>query len=275
MTILICRHAEVIGHWKQTLTALRKILPENGHHYTLSNEEGYEVELTVGNAAREVTLRYDGRHIPVVPFLDVPSGRTSTYWLAWHEGWRQPQTGTGRDRRQYRSSSIAVYVGEPGSNKDQVLRAEWAGAEYETVGKSRQIVFQGRGAAHPHWHLAGLENNGNIATRGLSQFEPAEPAAIGLAAFADEAGDAGAVRDGTAFLEAGRNSRLDMIEPAWASIHLATSARWAQMEWTGPSGPHDTHSANPVNCGEIRSWVVSCVRYLQSELQGQVRRGRW
>lgn len=273
MTVLICRHAEVTDHWKKMLAGLRAVLPENGLHYRISQAGNYDAELTVGNVAAEKTLRYDGRLIPVVPFIDVTQGQPTTYWLAWYEAWRQPQTGGAQGRRQFRSSSVTIYNGSAGSNKRQVLRAEWAGAEVVTIGKERQVVFQGRHAAHPHWHLAGLEKTVDLE-RNTSQPEADERSPTGLAAFGTPTDREVGVADRTALLE-GNTSDLDLIDPAWARVHLATSARWAQAEWRGPSGSNDTHATNPASCEEVRSWVISCIRYLQSELQGQISRARW
>ena len=274
MTVLVCRETDVVDHWRSTTEALRAILPESGGYYVhRPDSSGYSVDLVVGNSTSETTPRYSGGSAPIVPLLDVPTGRPSLYWMAWHEGWRPPQVGSRRKTRQFCSSSVAIYFGLSGFTKTQVLRAEWAGAEMVTVGTKIEIRFQGNGAAHPHWHLAGLERFDHEAG-GLAQFDAMEPAHTGLAAFTDVIDAIGPASDRTTdFSEVDPVSSTE-IASAWARVHLATSARWAQEEWGGPGNSDATHASSPAHCREIRSWIVSCVRYLQSELQGQVSRRR-
>ena len=274
MTLLVCREADVFDHWRRTISALRDVLPENGGHYIhRPDPSSFSVELTVGKVPSETTHRYAGGRVPIVPFLDVPTGQPSTYWIAWHEGWRLPQARSRSKSRQFRSSSITIYSGLPGCAKTQVLRAEWAGAEAVSVGSKTKIRFQGNGAAHPHWHLAGLDR-ATVETGGLAQFDAADTETTALAAFAEAVASADPNSDRITHAGSADLPRLADIAPAWARIHLAASARWAQEEWNGPGSADTMHAFNPADCGEIRSWIVSCVRYLQSELQGQVRRRR-
>lgn len=266
MSVLVCRQDAVHAHWQKLRASFRKILPENGSYYEVEALSADRVQLRLGNGASETTIRYDGQRIHLVPFIDVAPGQQQNYWLAWYESWKDPQAEQGKTRRQFHSSSITVYAGLPGGNKYQVLRAEWAGGDLVGKGKDRKVVFQGKGAAHPHWHLSGLE----AMAAGVSDFAESVSVDVDdeLAQLARELGeDIGGPAD--------QPSRLERIDPAWASIHLATSARWAQNEWLGQDGPHDVHASDPASCGEIRSWLVSCVRYLQSELQNQILRGRW
>ncbi|MDP2779279.1 hypothetical protein [Devosia sp.] len=270
MTVLICRQSDVAAHWQNIRADFRRILPENGAFYDIERLSEDRVQLRLGNGAAETTIRYDGQRVHLVPFLDVVSDQPQNYWLAWYESWKDPQSGQGKSRRQFHSSSITVYAGSPGSNKYQVLRAEWAGGEVVGNGKDQKVVFQGKGAAHPHWHLSGLETLGTAPLQLVD--DVVADSDDELAMLARELGAEDELLGTIAFPS---QSRLERIDPAWASIHLATSARWAQKEWTGQDGPHDMHATDPESCGEIRSWLISCVRYLQSELQTQIHRGRW
>jgi hypothetical protein len=276
MSLLICRQNDVRAHWTSTVTALSRVLPEgSGRYAPKPASNGYEVELSLIGGASETTTRYTGGVIPIVPFLDVPPSVPVTYWLAWHERWRAPQAGPARNRSQFASSSIAIYFGMPGNKKRQVLRAEWAGAAIEKVGGKDQLLFQGSSAAHPHWHLAGVEDIIAERSATLSQFEASDTNQFGLASFSDF-GEAlvGGTSIETSFLGSNVEPATSEIPEAWARIHLAASARWAQEEWRGPENSNAMHAVDPASCIEIRSWIVSYVRYIQSELQSQVAHGR-
>lgn len=257
MMLLYASKPDILEHWKNTVTALNTVLPERPGGYTgRSTADGLAVELVLRSADNEIALRHNDRPVPVVPFLDGLRDGSETYWLAWHEAWRVPQL-SGKTRKgnlQFRSSSLTVYVGEIGAAKTQTLRAEWAGAEVQSG--TTAIVFQGGGAAHPHWHLSVLHG-----------IEDGEIPRDGTRSSLTEETEASTT---FAILEA----RLRSLDPAWAGVHLAVSARWAEFEWPGPEGPHDMHAQNPTSLNQIRTWIVSCTRYLQSELQAQLQRGR-
>lgn len=255
--LLYASKSDITEHWRATVRSLNTILPERPSGYTgLPTSDDLAIELVVRGAESEVALRHNDRPVPVVPFLTGLRDSAQTYWLAWHETWRLPQqpSKTRKNNLQFRSSSLTIYVGEVGSAKMQALRAEWAGAEVQSG--TNAVVFQGNGAAHPHWHLAGLHDPSSTRQGDAGQ----------LAELAAEA----ETSESFAALE----PQLQSLEPAWAGVHLAASARWAEMEWRGPVGPHDMHAHAPVDCGQIRTWIVSCTRYLQAELRAQLLRSR-
>lgn len=262
---LVCSRGEVRDHRGALAAALRAILPAQGGQVVARvSGDDLEADLRLSGTDQEYAGRR-GLPTPVVPMLEATPDSPSRFWLAWHEGWRAPQPMTGRraPRKgsiQFRTSSVSVYVGDPGAPKRQVIRGEWAGAEVSSA--TGRPAFQGNGAAHPHWHYAGLDADDKDGG-GLS--------ALAASTFGAEAGVVDFEPDAPApqVARAARGS-----DAAWAGVHLAASARWAQLEWLGPRGPDAAHAFDPADCAEIRRWIVSCVRYLQSELQGQLVRSR-
>lgn len=255
--LLFASKPQIAEHWQATVKSLNTILPERPSGYTgIKSADDLTVELALRGAESETALRHNDRPVPVVPFLTGLRSGSQTYWLAWHETWRTPQqtSKTRKNNLQFRSSSLTVYVGEVGSAKTQALRAEWAGAEVQSG--TNTVVFQGSGAAHPHWHLAGL-------------YDPAS-LDMGAPQPIDDLGGQVEISETFAALD----PRLQSLEPAWAGVHLAASAKWAEAEWPGPDGPHDMHAHAPGNCDQIRTWIVSCTRYLQAELRSQLTRSR-
>jgi hypothetical protein len=63
-------------------------------------------------------------------------------------------------------------------------------------------------------------------------------------------------------------------ELCWTRIHLATNAKWATQPWPGPVGPNDAHATGPTDLPALRRWLVSCTRYLQAQIQGELQRAR-
>ena len=276
MPILLQRLAEIREHWQAVANDFANTLPRTGGTYRVSRDisaPGIAI-LVCTNFRDELAVRYGGTRVTVVPFLQTTADEMPRYWLGWYEEWHPP-TGRKSERRlQYRSSAITIYYGTQGERKRQLLRAEWAGAEYfdERLGR---YIFQADGAAHPHWHVNGIRGYFDDLAQEL------EKVARDTELCRDIAVDR--VRDfGNEDVEADIAELITFpsfplpsaSELSWTTIHLAANARWCDNPWRGPTGPQDMHANTPSDCIQIRRWLISCVRYLQAEIESNLIRGR-
>jgi hypothetical protein len=259
MPVLTQRWTEIRAHWHATAHALKGVLPADGGDYHPEYEHGAaRATLICGKYPNEIAERMGGTVVRVVPFLAATSEDELRYWLGWYEEWQLPAQGKATRSLQFRSSAITIYYGGAGTTKRQLLRAEWAGAESYSEAKNRH-VFQADGAAHPHWHLDGIRTYYDDIARQieatLTGFDRDQPELAGLVPL-------------STFNTPTRE------ELAWTGIHLAAAVRWAEAPWPGPPGPHETHATSPTDTKQIRSWLTSCVRYLQVQFQHEIERGR-
>ena len=207
--------------------------------------------------------RDTGLRVPIVPLIESLPQESPVYWMSWFEQW-SPEEKSNSKKLQFRSSSITFYKGERETPKLQLLRAEWSGVQ--KIEKNTD-VFQGNGAAHPHWHFDALRGHLDDIGRQLESLERAPEATRGsiVEEFRDF-GDAEAEQDvATLFLP--RTVQLpSQKELNWTAIHLAAAARWSDEAWHGPEGPHHMHARGPDDPEALRHWLSSCVRYVQAEI---------
>jgi hypothetical protein len=263
------------AHWQSLRNSLGGLLPrENGTAYIeKESSSSPTAALRCRNYADEIAERYGGRTVPVVPLLSDQTDEQPWFWLGWYEQWGVPSRGRVRKRLQFGSSAVTVYVGLRGSEKRQLLRAEWAGPTEES---DDRFVFQSDGAGHPHWHVDGIRGYLEDVLRSWDRLVDERKAARDLARDrVRDFGDEQAEEDIANLFEIPAISLPTANDLAWTEIHLAACARWAERPWPGPSGPHDMHASNPENCEQVRDWLLSCVRYLQAEIEDKLLRARY
>ena len=252
MPVLLKKHTEIRVHWEALGAAMQTILPRSGGSYRAQYEHAV-ANLRCSNFPDETAFRIGGTQVTVVPLVQTTESDPPLHWLSWFEEWTEPKTRAGRRQLQFGSSSITVYYGKQSNPKRQLLRAEWTGALREEHG---QEVFQAPGAAHPHWHVDGVR----------AYFSEHEQSLL------DPIVSEGAVseipREPTFVIP-------DRAELCWTGVHLATHAQWPDNPWPGPAGPHDMHAAGPSDLLPLRNWLISCTRYLQAQIQGELLRARW
>ena len=251
MGVLIARDNEISEHWNQMVNMFMAVLPESGGQYRLSQSnvnEFNEAELSCQSFPNTVAIRLDGSEVHLVPLLETVT-EPPNVWINWHEAWRSPQMGPRQRRRQFHSSSVTVYIGAASETKLQVLRAEWAGAEVDEQNQNN-FVFQGNGAAHPHWHLDGISRMHDVYTKHWSRISQDFMARRDLA------------------------REVNVSDEALQLFDISDVPSLSEDQWLGPSGPSDMHAENPGSCINVRRWLVSCVHYLQTEIQEQMHKGR-
>jgi hypothetical protein len=266
--LLLRKDQEIKAHWYATASDLGAILPRCGGNYRPATEH-YVATLTCENFPRETALRLGGLMVPVVPFLQTTPDDPVHHWLGWHEEWGAPERGRTGRFMQFRSSALTVYFGNSDAPKRQLLRAEWAGVLRE---ENEKDIFQSPGSAHPHWHVDGIRDYFDDLRRQLSDRQISDDLTEGEAQefIGDET-----EQDGSNPVAALLVDLPTKDELCWTRIHLATHARWATQPWPGPAGPNDTHAAGPTDLPALRSWLTSCVRYLQAQIEDQLLRDRW
>jgi hypothetical protein len=264
MPLLSKRRDEVKHHWHAAASALGDILPGSAKSYRPFFEEpaGTTATLVCQRFHSETALRDTGLRIPIVPLIESASSESPTYWMSWYEQW-SPEIRASSNKLRFHSSSITIFKGVQDAPKLQLFRAEWSGVQ--KVEKQKDI-FQGNGAAHPHWHFDALrsylENTGRQLARAEQHPENARVAA------ADEVRDFGDVpleqEVASSFRPVDYSPSANELD--WTAIHLANDARWSEQAWPGPEGPHDVHARGPESPDALRRWLSSCVRYVQAEI---------
>jgi hypothetical protein len=275
MALLLERMDAINAHWQLLRGSLESVLPRGNGRVYIDREHSSSptAALKCSNYADEIAERYGGLEVPVVPLLNSQNEEDAWFWLGWHEEWTAPNLGKTGKRLQFRSSAITVYIGLRGHVKRQLLRAEWAGPTEQI---DHRYVFQADGAAHPHWHVDGIKSYIDDVSRAFDRLSQDREVARELARdrvrdFADEAAE----EDITGLFEIPTVPLPSSGDLTWTEIHLAACARWAEQPWPGPEGPHDMHANNPATCEQIRFWVLSCVRYLQAQIEDKLLRARY
>jgi hypothetical protein len=275
MVALLETRNGIRAHWRTAASQLGAALPlTGGNYFAQYNSSEYVASLGCNNHPNEVALREGGLAVPVVPLLHSTSDDSIDYWLGWHEQWRVPTSGSTR-RLQFKFSAVTVYWGPKGVSKRQLIRAEWAGADGYDQTRERD-VFPADGSAHPHWHIDGFRTQLEELRRQIDEVVnehelKRELAEEQIREFGERESESAIVSlFDLPSIRLPSNSEL-----AWTRIHLATNASWSSNLWSGPDGPHDTHAQNPNSVAEIRNWLMSCVRYLQSQIEKEIHRARW
>jgi hypothetical protein len=266
MSLLLRNVKEIRDHWHNVASNLGSILPGAANTYRAWFQEptGTIASLGCQQYPQETALRSDGIAVPIVPLIAVMPDESPIYWMGWYEEWRPQRTTTSR-RLRFHTTAITVYYGESEASKYQLIRAEWAGVE--NVDENQIDILQGRGAAHPHWHIDAIRSY----VTGLKQCieELSRDADLRRDLAVDRVrvfGDKGAEKDVAGLFTLPSLALPSDRELNWTGIHLAANARWSDREWPGPDGPHDMHASGPVDLPDIRRWLTSCVRYIQAEI---------
>jgi hypothetical protein len=265
--LLLRKDHEIKAHWHATASDLAAILPRSGGNYWPIFEH-YVSTLSCTNFQRETALRLGGLTVPIVPLLQTTPGDPLQHWLGWHEEWIVPNRGRAGRFMQFRSSALTVYFGKTDSPKRQLLRAEWAGVERE---ENEKDIFQSQGSAHPHWHVDGIKEYFDDLRRQYSNRQISDDLSEEKAQEFDaqKAEQDASSQFAALLLDLPTNDEL-----CWTRIHLAAHAKWATEPWPGPAGPNSTHATGPRDLPALRSWLTSCARYLQAQIENELLRHR-
>lgn len=265
MPLLLKRREEVKNHWHAAAHELGGILPGEKRLYRSRWDEpaGTAATMICQAFPGEWAERDNGLRVPIVPLIQSLPDESPVYWVSWFEQWSPEEKANSRNL-QFRSSSITFYRGAQDSPKLQLLRAEWTGVQ--KIEKSTDI-FQGSGAAHPHWHFDALHGYLDDVARQIDAVGGLSDAIQGEAVEEfREFGDEQAEREVAAIFLPRTVQLPSQSELSWSAIHLAAAARWSEEAWPGPDGPHDVHARGPESLEALRRWIYSCVRYVQAEI---------
>jgi hypothetical protein len=263
MGLLLKRAKEIKDHWHKVASDLGEILPGAPQTYRALFEEtaGTVATLRCQQFQNEIADSAHGAR-PLVPLIDAVPNESPVYWINWYEEWAPQRTAASRFLR-FHTSAITVFYGVSDAPKHQLLRAEWAGVEAVKDGID---VFQGKGAAHPHWHIDAVRSYITDFRRHLEDLSRDIELRRNLAIDRiREFGDEDAEQDVSQLLVSKPLSLPPERELIWTAAHLALSARWSEQSWPGVEGPHSSHACGPTDLPNIRNWLTSCVRYIQAE----------
>lgn len=265
MGLLLETRTVIEDHWRTSAIAMAENLPGGSrvHSAYWDKPAGTSASLRCQAFPNEIAIRQDGiSTAPIVPLIASSPGESPIYWMGWYETWAAMSTR----RLRFCSSGITVHYGPEGVPKRQLFRAEWSGV----IGVEKEIdIFQGRGAAHPHWHIDAVQSYLDDMFQQMHRWKRE----VQLRATADavqEFGAEGAPQEDSSDAVA---SLVPDSELSWTQMHFAANARWSKRLWPGSEGPHDVHAVGPENVGELRSWLASCVRYIQSEINKPLSKG--
>lgn len=259
MDALRCKKTDLPDHWASVRLLLARIAGLDPNR--LRNEAGgggLEQSIAWADDRDETAQRNLGTATRVIP-LDENSyeGRVPGWWLSWHEKWRP----VGLKRTvEFDSTSITFFFGLRRQRKLQVLRAEWVGPD--TSGD-----YDGKHAAHPHWHIdapvwAAAKELG-LPTASASPFPIEENDGVFLEE--ESAGDTEVLPADTEGRDFGAfdiQATLDL-----SRLHLAMIATWQTKRFVPPSTSLEAHQASPESIQMIQNWLSSTCAYAALELR--------
>lgn len=137
------------------------------------------------------------------------------------------------------------------------FRLEWSGYDES----SGQFVLPGSGAGHPHWQF-GVDPSDGSATG-----ETADEIAEELRQIETD--------DTALLLDDGLGEIVEAVSSPskfrsfWKRMHFPSNAAWATAIWDPANDPAGvkSHAWSPSSSDEIDNWVVSAIRYVQSEFR--------
>lgn len=137
------------------------------------------------------------------------------------------------------------------------FRLEWSGYDES----SGQFVLPGSGAGHPHWQF------GVDALDVGSTSETADEIADEL--LQDETDDTALLLDDEAQAIAEPAPSSAKLRAFWKRMHFPSNAAWATAIWDPANDPAGvkSHAWSPSSSDDIDNWVISAVRYVQSEFR--------
>jgi len=200
--------------------------------------------------------RDSGLRVAVVPLIEAALSESPVYWLSWYEQWT-----AASKKLQFLSSSLTIYKGAQDKPKLQLLRAEWAGVQRI---ERQTDIFQGNGAAHPHWHFDAPREYPEDQDSQFGQESEAIRGAV-VEEYRDY-GDSQAEEEVASLFGHPAAQSPEKSAHKWSSIHLPVAARWCDEVWPGPEGPHHVHASGPKDPESLRNWLSSCTRYVQAEI---------
>lgn len=263
MPVLLETLSDVRSHWRAFAMGAAAILPVANTSCQI-REVGLTASLWCREFPNETATRRTGAEIPLVPLIGAVTGESPVYWLSWFEEWAAPRSASNRKVR-FHSTGLTLFYGTIDRPKLQLLRAEWAGVE--STDRSNVDIFQGRGAAHPHWHVDAVVS---YLDRIRDQIESSEAdAALRRDLVMERVRDFGESDVNADIGPMFTSQTIDLPtarDLSWTSIHLASNAAWANRPRPGQDGPHTTHANGPNELVEIRQWLLSCIRYVQHEV---------
>ena len=182
--------------------------------------------------------------------------RQTSVYLGYSENWTYAGGRAKSVRYRYRSSNIRflfMYEAKPVTTLQ--VRLEWAGREdSDRNSQSGTLMFPGRGAAQPHWHIdlhelfatQARERNGQLSEIDLEPVTPTEEVDL------KDAGAAAAPIQ-------------PPLLPWFHKLHLAARAMW-HMEPEGEHSDPQRHQHEPASGSEIDTWVLSAIVYVRDEI---------
>jgi hypothetical protein len=255
-------YAQVEGvekHWKLLLKELSEVLPgvAGKYYFEPSTFQGIIGDLKSQNFLDQKASRARGAETPVVPLILTKSSNVD-YWLSLHQEWQEDSSPRAR-RLIYYTTSLTVFFGPATSNeKLQLFRAEWPGVRLQTDGT---YVFEAMGAGHPHWQFDAYQ----------SRAREIESERLRLIELGHTLNDLYRVEDFSETIITELSSEdlaaRDRCLKRLTRIHFASCANWAVLPWTGDDLITESHARGPKNPREIINWIVSTIRYIQSEVR--------
>lgn len=135
------------------------------------------------------------------------------------------------------------------------FRLEWSGFDES----SGQFVPPGSGAGHPHWQF------GVDALDASPSGETADEIASELLQVATD--DTALLLDGEAPAITEPAPSSAKLRAFWKRMHFPSNAAWATTIWDPANDPAGvkSHAWSPSSSDDIDNWVISAIRYVQSE----------
>jgi hypothetical protein len=248
-----CKTKELTDHWAVVRLVLANVAELNPNRLVFEKSvSGLEQSVAWAEDTTETAQRNLGTAARVIP-LGEHEGATPGWWLSWYEKWRP----IGQKHKvEFDSTGITFFFGLRGQQKLQVLRAEW-------VGPDASGVFDGKHAAHPHWHI---DTPIWAAARQIG----AAPAFTGQPNDSIFIGDVDApATDSEPFVAPenefpGSDTRTT---PDLSKLHLAMIATWQNTKFLPPSSALTSHQASPESTSMIQNWLASTCAYAALELR--------
>lgn len=190
------------------------------------------------------TVTTDLGRIESVLGLPIPEPSRPRFWVGLHELWET----SGRYKLRFKDCGLRIYVGEFNEESRQFLRLEWVAPEIE---KDGTLVYQGKHAGHPHWHVDRAALVGPVEhLRSLERLtRPVQE------------GESPEIFDSNAM------STEDLVpDLSWfGGVHLPAQSQWMHEKWDGSALPAP-HQTEPDGLQMLSTWWEGSLRYIFAEL---------
>jgi hypothetical protein len=237
-------HAQLQKHVKRINAVLQETC--NAHHPSpLVQEADGVIALTTScppEMRREVTTDLGIRDIALR--LPVPDTNNPRFWAGIRERWEWRR----RHKASFCECSLRLYVGDRSEDAVQFLRLEWIA---RVPGAEGTLSYQGKHAAHPHWHVD------RSALVGQEEYFRSLEILT-----APDLSSGARVED---FGQVAVPSR-PILDFSWLQkIHLPAQAEWMGSEWDGYTIP-GPHQCEPNSFDQLVYWWTGALKYCSAEL---------